>query len=174
MTNKQPKPVQAYAAVSPDGELDNCAVRSYPALASSVAAQWYGGKPKTKAVTILPTKQYEAMVAASLVGVWSQARDNHETYSATGSVQDDIRFFSLGLAGEAGEVANFVKKDWRDATDHNEDLRKEVADVLAYTIMLADALGMSAADLVAMVAHKQQVFIDKMHALAALKEQDHG
>lgn len=100
----------------------------------------------------------------TLESVWDQAQRNHAQYSETGSVEDDIRFFALGLTGEAGEVANFVKKRWRDGEAHTDDLRKECADVIAYTIMLADALGMTADDLIATVAHKQQVFIDKMEA----------
>src|SRR5690606_7968098 len=92
------------------------------------------------------------------------ARDNHARYSATGDTEQDIRFFALGLAGEAGEVANFVKKRWRDGDAHTDELRKECADVFAYNIMLADALGMSPADLIEMVAFKQRVFIEKMEA----------
>lgn len=96
--------------------------------------------------------------------VWQQARENHANYSATGDSEQDIRFFALGLAGEAGEVANFVKKRWRDGEGHDEDLRKECADVFAYNIMLADALGMSPTYLLEMVAYKQRVFIEKMTA----------
>lgn len=106
----------------------------------------------------------------SLTDVWQQARENHERYSATDSRESDIRFFALGLAGEAGEVANFVKKRWRDGQGHDDDLRKECADVFAYTIMLADALGMTSGDLLATVAFKQQVFIKKMEALRARNE----
>ena len=109
-----------------------------------------------------------------LSGVWAQAQRNHAAYSATGSVEDDIRFFALGLTGEAGEVANFVKKRWRDGDGHDEALRKECADVLAYTMMLAAALGMTPADLVAMVAHKQQVFIEKMKARDAQRANEAG
>lgn len=100
----------------------------------------------------------------TLEDVWAQARVNHERFSATGSVEEDIRFFALGLVGEAGELANFVKKRWRDGDGHDEDLRKECADVLAYTMMLADRLGMTPSDLIAMVAYKQTVFIEKMEA----------
>lgn len=109
-----------------------------------------------------PDDYAAARAEASINGVWEQARQNHEHYSATGSKEEDIRFFALGLTGEAGEVANFVKKRWRDGDGHDEDLRKECADVLAYTMMLAQSLGMTPADLIEMVAHKQQVFIAKM------------
>jgi NTP pyrophosphatase (non-canonical NTP hydrolase) len=74
----------------------------------------------------------------ALRDVWQQARENHRTYSDTGDKESDIRFLTLGLAGEAGEVANFVKKRWRDGDSHDEAIRLEIADVLAYAFMLAD------------------------------------
>lgn len=109
----------------------------------------------------------------ALAAVWQQARENHANYSATGDVETDIRFFALGLAGEAGEVANFVKKRWRDGDGHDADLRAEVADVFAYNIMLADALGMTPESLIAEVARKQQVFIEKMKARDAIERGQH-
>ena len=102
----------------------------------------------------------------ALEEVWTQARENHAAYSDTGETEQDIRFFGLGLAGEAGEVANFIKKRWRDGDAHDADLKAECADVFAYNIMLADALGMSPQDLLDEVARKQQVFIAKMQARA--------
>lgn len=111
--------------------------------------------------------EVERLRPCSLLEVWAQAQQNHERYSATGSIEDDIRFFGLGLAGEAGEVANFIKKRWRDGDSHDDALRKECADVMAYTMMLAWKLGMSPADLVAMITHKQAVFIEKMEAKKA-------
>lgn len=96
--------------------------------------------------------------------VWAQARRNHAQYSATGSNEEDIRFFGLGLAGEAGEVANFIKKRWRDGDGHDVDLRKECADVFAYTIMLSEALEMGPMELLETVAGKQKAFIEKMQA----------
>jgi NTP pyrophosphatase (non-canonical NTP hydrolase) len=100
-------------------------------------------------------------------GVWGTARANHKRYSDVGDKEQSIRFLSLGLAGEAGEVANFVKKRWRDGDAHEADLWAEVADVFLYNIMLADALGMSAHGLLEEAARKQQVFADKMKAREA-------
>ena len=99
-----------------------------------------------------------------LLDVWNRAQANHNQYSDTGSTEDDIRFFTLGLTGEAGEVANFVKKRWRDGDDHLDDLRKECADVFAYNIMLAASLGMSPERLLDTVMEKQNVFRAKMEA----------
>jgi len=56
-----------------------------------------------------------------------------------------ILYPALGLAGEAGEVANKVKKLIRDGYEKNKDYRKEVAaeigDVLWYCAVLADDIG---------------------------------
>ena len=111
--------------------------------------------------------------------VWQQAQKNHEEHSATDSNANDLRFFSLGLAGEGAEVleaamlvamrtgklADKVKKRWRDGPD-NEALRAECSDVFAYNIMLAWKLGLTPETLLHEVARKQQVFVEKMAALS--------
>lgn len=56
---------------------------------------------------------------------------------------DDIRFLALALAGEAGELANVIKKQWRDGGvmgEYYDDLAGEIADVLSYTFILAKSL----------------------------------
>lgn len=107
-------------------------------------------------------------LGADFSSVWSTARANHQRYSDVGDKEQSIHFLSLGLAGGAGEVANFIKKRWRDGDAHDADLKAEVADVFLYNIMLADALGMSARDLLAEAARKQRVFAEKMNARQAL------
>lgn len=47
------------------------------------------------------------------------------------------RFIVLALAGEVGELANFVKKEWRGDGDKSADIIKELADIHNYTAMLA-------------------------------------
>ena len=59
-----------------------------------------------------------------------------------------IMYPALGLAGEAGEVANKVKKIMRDGVykqpkDWKEQLSAEIGDVLWYCAVLADDIGMS-------------------------------
>ena len=59
-----------------------------------------------------------------------------------------ILYPALGLSGEAGEVANKVKKIIRDGVhklpnDWKEQLSSEIGDVLWYCAVLADDLGMS-------------------------------
>ena len=51
---------------------------------------------------------------------------------------------ALGLAGEAGEVANKVKKVLRDGTkikDVSKDIASEIGDCLWYISLLADDIG---------------------------------
>lgn len=56
--------------------------------------------------------------------------------------KDRVRFMALALCGEAGELANLIKKDWRgDAGDRREKLIEELADVGNYAFMLAALLG---------------------------------
>jgi NTP pyrophosphatase (non-canonical NTP hydrolase) len=49
------------------------------------------------------------------------------------------RFLALALAGEAGEVANAVKKEWRDGWSQSNDdkIDEEIVDVANYVFMLA-------------------------------------
>lgn len=52
-------------------------------------------------------------------------------------------FYALGLAGEAGEVANKVKKRWRDGRQRvaTLDVVDEVGDTIAYAVYLLKELG---------------------------------
>lgn len=112
-------------------------------------------------------------MSSDISGVWKQAQDNHRRYSDTGDLENDIRFLTLGLTGEAGEVANFVKKRWRDGDGHDQDIRYEIADVCAYAFMLASTMGMEPADLIATIAEKQQVFVNKMNIRELLQDTHH-
>lgn len=58
-----------------------------------------------------------------------------------------LMYATLGLAGEAGEIANKVKKVFRDdegdvTTRRRDDLRQELGDVLWYVSALAQELGL--------------------------------
>ena len=64
------------------------------------------------------------------------------------AAEHGLPYYALGLAGEAGEIANEVKKMLRDdggkfTADRREHLRDEVGDALWYAAMLADHLGCS-------------------------------
>lgn len=53
---------------------------------------------------------------------------------------EDQRFLTLALCGEAGELANFVKKIWRGDKVDSVELHKELADVRIYLHLLSIAL----------------------------------
>lgn len=59
---------------------------------------------------------------------------------------DALSYVTLGLTGEAGEIANKVKKILRDkggnvTSDDRTELSKELGDVLWYLTRLADEIG---------------------------------
>lgn len=59
---------------------------------------------------------------------------------------DALSYVTLGLTGEAGEIANKVKKILRDkggmvTSEDRADLSKELGDVLWYVARLADEIG---------------------------------
>lgn len=75
----------------------------------------------------------------ALTAIYSKNQKGHE-----------IEYCTLGLVGEAGEIANKVKKVLRgDYTIEEicEDLGKEIFDVVWYCSMLATELGLSMDDL---------------------------
>jgi NTP pyrophosphatase (non-canonical NTP hydrolase) len=57
-------------------------------------------------------------------------------YSST-----DERFLTLALAGEVGELANMIKKRWRDGIDLGDEIREEIADIRVYLELLAKCFG---------------------------------
>jgi NTP pyrophosphatase (non-canonical NTP hydrolase) len=50
---------------------------------------------------------------------------------------EDERFLALALCGEAGELANMIKKRWRDGVDLSDEIREEIADCRVYLELLA-------------------------------------
>lgn len=53
-------------------------------------------------------------------------------YSST-----DERFLALALCGEAGELANMIKKRWRDQAWLEDEIREEICDIRVYLELLA-------------------------------------
>ncbi|MCA9423661.1 MAG: nucleoside triphosphate pyrophosphohydrolase family protein [Candidatus Omnitrophica bacterium] len=52
----------------------------------------------------------------------------------------ELAYLTLGLSGEAGEIANKVKKVFRDGREiSREDMKSELGDVLWYVANLAKA-----------------------------------
>ena len=76
--------------------------------------------------------------------------------------QHKITYPALGMAGEAGEVANKVKKLIRDGPDNRpdtwrEDIASEIGDVLWYCASLASDLNLS----LGMIAAQNLIKLDK-------------
>jgi NTP pyrophosphatase (non-canonical NTP hydrolase) len=68
---------------------------------------------------------------------------------------------TLGLAGEAGEVAEKIKKVLRDdnnlvSEEKKEELKKELGDVLWYLAQISTELGLSLEDVAAFNIEKLQ------------------
>jgi NTP pyrophosphatase (non-canonical NTP hydrolase) len=49
----------------------------------------------------------------------------------------DERFLALALAGEAGELANMIKKRWRDDATLTSEVQDEIADIRVYLMLIA-------------------------------------
>jgi NTP pyrophosphatase (non-canonical NTP hydrolase) len=65
------------------------------------------------------------------------------TTTVKDSIKDDLDYFVLGLVGEAGEVAEKLKKFKRDLNDYQgfkEDLICEISDVAWYLSQIARVL----------------------------------
>lgn len=67
--------------------------------------------------------------------------------TAVYKAEHSILYPALGLAGEAGEVANKVKKMLRDGTFDRSDIAAEVGDVLWYIAALSRDLNLNMHDL---------------------------
>lgn len=81
--------------------------------------------------------------------------------AGTGSVQE-LMYAALGLSGEAGEVANVIKKLYRDGdnTEKRAMVAKELGDVMWYAARIAQALDVSL----------EQILQDNQEKLISRKE----
>lgn len=74
-----------------------------------------------------------------------------------GPQTDHLANFALGLTGEAGEVADMVKKHIFHGHRLDEtEMKKELGDVLWYVSQLAEVLGMDLSDIADMNIKKLQ------------------
>jgi NTP pyrophosphatase (non-canonical NTP hydrolase) len=80
----------------------------------------------------------------------------------------DERFLALALCGEAGELANFIKKRWRDGADLTDEIRDEIADIRVYLELLAKCFGIEGAKLDQRVEQKLLKVVEKHKARLAL------
>jgi NTP pyrophosphatase (non-canonical NTP hydrolase) len=73
----------------------------------------------------------------------------------------DERFLALALCGEAGELANYIKKRWRDDADFTEEIRDEIADIRVYLELLARCFGIEGDKLDRRVQAKLMKVVEK-------------
>lgn len=56
---------------------------------------------------------------------------------------EELYFLTLALVGEAGELANLIKKRWRDGSLNLNSVKKEIADIEAYLLHIKDFLSIT-------------------------------
>jgi NTP pyrophosphatase (non-canonical NTP hydrolase) len=80
--------------------------------------------------------------------IWqNRAWSNHQRYikqaQAKGSLHSEaeiINYLTLAICGEAGELANLIKKVWRGDKIDKQEIRDEIADIRIYLEHLAHHL----------------------------------
>ena len=74
--------------------------------------------------------------------------DYQDATEETAIYPDDqaLEYLALGLNGEAGEVAEKIKKHIRDDKKFDEDFAKELGDVMWYLARLIDEFGADMSD----------------------------
>ncbi len=105
---------------------------------------------------------------------WEIAWAIHEHVTAERSIPRYYLpyFGGLELCGEAGELANLLKKDWRgDAGDRADAIAMELADVAIVTSFLARDLGV---DLEAAIYAKLAILLNRWPAVKARLDADHA
>jgi NTP pyrophosphatase (non-canonical NTP hydrolase) len=76
----------------------------------------------------------------------------------------DERFLTIALAGEVGELANMIKKRWRDGADLSEEVRDEIADIRVYLELLAKCFDLEGDKLDIHVVKKLEKVVEKHKA----------
>lgn len=76
----------------------------------------------------------------------------------------DERFLALALCGEAGELANIIKKRWRDGVDLSEEACDEIADIRVYLELIAKCFNIEGEKLDKRVEQKLEKVVKKHKA----------
>lgn len=77
---------------------------------------------------------------------------------------EDERFLTLALCGEAGELANMIKKRWRDGVDLTAEIREEICDIRVYLELIAKCFDLEGEKLDAAVQIKLKKVAEKHKA----------
>jgi len=77
---------------------------------------------------------------------------------------EDERFLALALCGEAGELANNIKKRWRDGANLHKEVCDEIADCRMYLELLAKCFGIEGEKLDKQVEQKLLKVVKKHKA----------
>jgi NTP pyrophosphatase (non-canonical NTP hydrolase) len=77
---------------------------------------------------------------------------------------EDERFLALALCGKAGELANMIKKRWRDGADLSEEIKDEIADIRVYLELLAKCFDIEGSKLDVRVELKLMKVAEKFKA----------
>ncbi len=77
---------------------------------------------------------------------------------------EDERFLALALCGEAGELANMIKKRWRDGANLHEEVCDEITDCRVYLELLAKCFGIEGEKLDVRVEQKLLKVIERHKA----------
>jgi len=72
----------------------------------------------------------------------------------------DERFLALALYGEAGKLANMIKKCWRDNVDLGEDIKNEITDIRIYLELMAKCFNIEGAKLDDLIS---KIFVVETH-----------
>lgn len=83
---------------------------------------------------------------------------------------EDVRFLVLALCGEVGELANYIKKHWRDGTDFSEEIKDEIADIRVYLELIAKCYDLEGEKLDQRVEQKLLKVVEKHKARLNKKE----
>lgn len=75
---------------------------------------------------------------------------------------EDMRYNALAMCGEAGEVANEIKKDWRGDGLARLKLRDELGDVFAYWSHLVRCSGFTCGEVALRAVGKAGFYIDEL------------
>lgn len=75
---------------------------------------------------------------------WREKVRRHKEWPELETYDDKTDFLIVGLGGEAGELLNLLKKDWRDNGERDDSwyskVYEELTDVIGYAFMLAEHL----------------------------------